>query len=102
MDKEWIVEPHGGTWSILTKDGDVIADDIPHGYIADYIVANHHEKVRAEYGFREVGLEEIARDDGDHLTQCPATCPPYRCVHTINHTGPQYTYGLHKNYLFGE
>lgn len=50
MDKMWMssVNPNGGTWSIRSVAGDVIADDIPHGEIAEYIVDLHNEYITRE------------------------------------------------------
>lgn len=100
-DKEWTLESHGGTWSITTKDGDVVADDIPHGEIANYIVSNHHRELRERHGFRESEYKNIVLQRGRRFTrQCSAICPPYRCVLEHGHTGAHYTYGVDTVYKF--
>lgn len=96
----WNILPNGVTWSITTEDGDIIADDIPHGKVAHYIVSMHNSKIRAKKNFREVGLGPSPRDNGLRSVQCGATAFPYTCVHGLQHTGSHVTYGTRANYLF--
>lgn len=50
MSRLWTAEvnSNGGTWSIQTVNGDVIADDIPHGEVAEYITTLHNEYLTQE------------------------------------------------------
>jgi hypothetical protein len=41
----WVVSSNGGSWSITATNGDIIADDIPHGVVADYIAELHNARV---------------------------------------------------------
>lgn len=100
-DKEWTLESHGDTWSITTKDGDVVADDIPHGETANYIVSNHHRDLRERHGFQKsLYLTILPERTNPNARQCSAVCPPYRCVLDHNHTGVHYTYGVNTVYKF--
>lgn len=100
-DKEWALESHGGTWSITTKDGDVVADDIPHGETANYIVSNHHRDLRERHGFRKsTHFDTQPARKNPAGKQCSAVCPPYRCTQDHGHTGPHYTYGMDAVYVF--
>lgn len=38
----WVVSGDGGSWRITSTAGDVIADDIPHGAVADHIADLHN------------------------------------------------------------
>lgn len=97
----WNINPFGGTWSITTVDGDIIADDIPHGEVAHYIADMHNTKVRNNRGFRVVAdIRKIHFDNGDTDKQCDETAHPYRCVYVAGHTGPHVTYGTTTTYLF--
>lgn len=96
----WNINPFGGTWSITTVDGDIIADDIPHGDIAHYIAEMHNTKVRSSKNFRIMVLETSHRDDGSTDKQCGATAHPYRCVYGAGHTGQHVTYGTTTTYVF--
>ena len=96
----WNVHSNGGTFSITTEEGDIIADDIPHHELAHYIARMHNVEVRAKRNFRQVTLNEIPRDNGLRSRQCDATVIGYRCVHGLQHTGPHVTYGIGRDYLF--
>lgn len=44
-DVEWIVSGDGGSWHIHGVNGEVIAYDIPHGYLADEITESHNQRL---------------------------------------------------------
>jgi len=44
-DVEWVVSGNGGTWHIHGVNGEVVAYDIPHGYLADEIVESHNQRL---------------------------------------------------------
>lgn len=96
----WNINPYGDTWRITTVDGDLVADDIPHGDIAHYIANGHNTKVRNNRNFRGVDIRNIPADDGDTDKQCDETAHPYRCMHGVGHTGPHVTHGILTDYLF--
>lgn len=41
----WVVTGDGGSWSITSTNGDIIASEIPHGIVADYIAELHNTRV---------------------------------------------------------
>lgn len=41
----WVVSSDGGSWAITSTNGDVIASEIPHGVLADYIADLHNTHV---------------------------------------------------------
>ena len=96
----WNVNPYGGTWSITTTDGDIIADDIPHGEVAHYIASMHNTKVLNNRNFRAVDIRDIHFDDGDTDKQCDETAHFYRCMYGAGHTGPHVTCGTGEDYVF--
>lgn len=45
INRKWKVQSYGGTWGIVTFAGFIVADDIPHGALADHIVKLHNEDI---------------------------------------------------------
>lgn len=96
----WNINPYGDSWRITTTDGDLVADDIPHGELAHYIASMHNTKVRNNRNFRVADTGNIHTDYGATDKQCNETAHPYRCMYGEGHTGPHVTYGTRVAYFF--
>lgn len=60
----WVVSGDGGSWAITSTNGDVIASEIPHGVVADYIADLHHARALPPV----VSLPEAAVVEHEALT----------------------------------